>query len=56
MINISDTLEEEDRKEAQEYLKVVTGLMRQDRMSYWIGNPSVEIISGELFFKKYKQP
>ena len=51
MMDISDALEKDSKKELEEYFATVCRFFRSNELSYWIGNPSVEITSGEIYLQ-----
>lgn len=44
----------EDDQGSIEYYAYLRSIMEIDQMSYWIGNPSVEIINGNITLAKLK--
>lgn len=55
-MDISETLDEDERQEQQAYLGIICRLFKMQDVCYWIGNPSVEITSGEIFLKPTQFP
>lgn len=55
-MDISETLDKDERQEQQAYLGIICRLFKMQDVCYWIGNPSVEITSGEIFLKPTQFP